>query len=230
MKLIAVETATEACSAALLIDGEVTEQFEFAPRQHTQLILPMVDQLLADAGLKLADLDGLAFGRGPGAFTGVRIATGVIQGLAFAADLPVAPISTLAAMAHEQYKKGGQSEILTAIDARMGEVYWACYECSDEGAKEVVKEQVCPPEQVILPESDAWLGLGSGWETYQQELSNVVGQRVSRVDGTCFPQARYIAMLAELSVAQGKALPASQAMPVYLRDNVAKKKAEQQSS
>ena len=227
MKILAIDTSTEACSAALLNDAEVIQRYEIAPRQHAELILGMCDELLAETNSKLSELNAIAFGRGPGAFTGVRIATGVVQGIAFAHELPVVPVSSLAAMAFAAWQQNGASHVMTAIDARMGEVYWACYECSDEGVKEIVAEQVCPPEQVNLPSSGQWLGLGSGWDTYQQELSTAAGQLVTKSDGACFPQAQYIAMLAARSVEKGETLPAAQAMPVYLRDNVAKKKAEQ---
>ena len=227
MKILAIDTSTEACSAALLNNDEISQRHQIAPRQHAELILGMCDELLTEMNVKLADLDAIAFGRGPGAFTGVRIATGVVQGIAFAYDLPVVPVSSLAAMAFGAWLEQSESHVMTAIDARMGEVYWACYECSEEGIKEVIKEQVCAPEHVTIPDAGSWMGLGSGWDTYQQELSTVVEQGITMIDGECFPQARYVAMLAEISIAKGEARPAAQAMPVYLRDNVAKKKAEQ---
>ena len=221
MKLLAVETATEACSAALLIDGEVTERFEIAPRQHTQLILPMVDQLLNDAGLKLTELDGLAFSRGPGAFTGVRIATGVIQGLAFAADLPVAPVSTLAAMAYGQYRAAGQPNILSAIDARMGEIYWGGYQFSSSGAMtESIPEQVVSSAKAQLPESGAWLGVGSGWQSDGEVLMARLGERLTATNAALLPHAADIALLAAPIIERGDGLSAANALPVYLRDQV----------
>ena len=224
MKLIAVETATEACSAALLIDGEVTERFEIAPRQHTQLILPMVDQLLAEAELKLTDLDGLAFGRGPGAFTGVRIATGVIQGLAFAADLPVAPISTLAAMAQGEFRTSGQRNILTAIDARMGEIYWAGYQFSDSGElDEAIPEQVTPAARAQLPESGLWFGVGSGWQSDGEALTARLADYLIASEASLLPRALDIALLAAPVIEKGEGVSAAQALPVYLRDQVVHK-------
>lgn len=227
MKILAIDTSTEACSAALLLDGEVTQRYQLAPRQHADLILGMCDELLLESKIKLNELDVMAFGRGPGAFTGVRIATGVVQGIAFAHQLPVVPVSSLAAMAYCQWLERGNIRTMTAIDARMGEVYWACYECAEYGVKEIVKEQVCAPEQVILPKSDGWIGVGSGWDTYQQALSNAVGQVVGEIDASVFPQAKFFAMLAEIAHRKGESLPASKALPVYLRNNVAKKKAQQ---
>ena len=134
MKILALDTATEACSAALWLDGEVIERYAYAPREHNQLILPMLNGLLADAGVTLAGLDALAFGRGPGSFTGVRIATGVVQGIAYAASLPVAPVSTLAAMALEAIGETGDEFAMPCIDARMGVVYWSVYRRAGDGA------------------------------------------------------------------------------------------------
>ena len=224
MKLLAVETATEACSAALLVDGEVAERFEIAPRQHTQLILPMVDQLLVDADLKLTDLDGLAFGRGPGAFTGVRIATGVIQGLAFAAELPVAPVSTLAAMAHGQYRSAGQQNILTAIDARMGEIYWAGYQFSTSGEMtESMPEQVISSTEAPLPESGEWFGVGSGWQSDGESLTARLGDRLIATNASRLPHAADIALLAAQVIERGDGVSAANALPIYLRDQVVHK-------
>jgi len=227
MKILAIDTSTEACSAALLNDGEVAQHYQVAPRQHADLILGMCGELLSEANIKLSELDAVAFGRGPGAFTGVRIATGVVQGIAFAHNLPVVPISSLAAMAFAAWHKQGAEHVMTAIDARMDEVYWACYECSSNGVDEVISEQVCPPKQVPLPENGRWLGVGSGWDTYQEQLSELTVKQLTKSDGLTFPQAKYIAMLAAQSVEKGEAFPAEKALPVYLRDNVAKKKAEQ---
>jgi len=224
VKLVAVETATEACSAALLIDGEVSERFEIAPRQHTQLILPMVDQLLAEAELKLTDLDGLAFSRGPGAFTGVRIATGVIQGLAFAAELPVAPISTLAAMAQGQYRSGGQQGILTAIDARMGEIYWAGYQFSVSGVmSEIIAEQVVSAVDASIPESGEWFGVGSGWQSDGERLTERLGSRLTGSDASLLPHAADIARLAAPLIERGDGVSVANALPIYLRDQVVHK-------
>ena len=123
MKLLALDTATEACSAAVLADGEVLERYELAPRRHAALILPMIESVLAEAGLEISQLDAIAVGRGPGAFTGVRIAIGIAQGIAFAADLPVALVSTLAALALGTARDTGATRIAAALDARMGEIY-----------------------------------------------------------------------------------------------------------
>lgn len=219
MKLLAIDTATEACSAALLCDQDLSEEFEIAPRRHAELILPMVDRLLARAGLQLAGLDALAFGRGPGAFTGVRIAAGVAQGLAFAANLPVVPVSTLAALAagHD----GNATRLLCAIDARMGEVYW-CPFAVDTAGKTVPtgSERVSAPGDIAVPGSGPCYGLGSGWERYPEILRECLGVAYAGHDSDRYPRARDIALLARTEYAAGRAVPAEQAVPVYLRDRV----------
>ena len=141
MKILALDTSTEACSAALLIDSQISQRYEVAPREHGALILPMIERLLVDAGVVLSQLDALAFGRGPGAFVGVRIATGVAQGIAFAADLPVVPVSSLAALAQSVE----HANVYSAIDARMDEVYWAAYRKNNEGVVELLGEETVWP-------------------------------------------------------------------------------------
>ncbi len=218
MKLLAIETATEACSVALYIDGEVQESFRLAPRRHTELLLGMTDALLAEAGVKLADMDVLAFGRGPGAFTGVRIATGVIQGMAFAADLPVVPVSTLAALAQRGLSQYGWSKVAAAIDARMNEVYWGLFEARDGLMRATQEERVCPAEQTVLSDSQGWYGIGSGWQAYAEVLNATHNGAVVEYRGDELPHAAEIAVLAVADVAN--AVSAEQAMPIYLRDKV----------
>lgn len=223
MKILAIETATESCSAALFIDGSVTVRERIAPREHATLILSMCDELLTEAGLKPVALDAVAFGRGPGSFTGVRVATGVIQGIAFAADLPVAPVSSLAALAQGARRRDGADRILTAIDARMGEVYWGAYVASDGLVEPVAEERVLSPEAITLPVEGEWFGVGSGWATYREILTRRVEGRLSGVAAERFPVAHDVALLAARMVEQGETVPAEQALPVYLRDNVANK-------
>lgn len=221
MKLLALETATEACSAALLIEGDIIERFQLSPRGHSQLILPMVDELLAEAGLSINQVDGIAFGRGPGAFTGLRIAVGVTQGIAFAADLPVVPVSTLAALAQDCET----DRVLVAIDARMDEVYWGAYQRNPEGMMVIEgEEHVLPPDRVPLPDGDSWYGAGTGWGSYQDILMDRCGLMVFETDSRRLPRASGIARLGEAYFLQGEALSAEQALPVYLRDQVAWKK------
>ena len=226
MKLLAVETSTEACSAALSIDGEVQERYELAPREHTKLILPMIDSLLADAELKPQQLDALAFSRGPGSFTGVRISTGVIQGIAFGADLPVVPVSTLAAIAHNFFKLNDADCAFTAMDARMGEIFWGVYKKNQQGFAELLgDEAVTLAENIIFPEQSG-VGVGSGWGVYREELSTRLGTLVSAIEADHLPRASAIADLGIMGFNNNQAVSVEQAMPVYLRDKVAKKESE----
>jgi len=232
VRVLALDTATEACSAALLIDGEVRERYELAPRQHANLILMMVDQLLAEAGVPLGALDALAFGRGPGGFTGVRIATGVAQGLAFGAGLAALPVSDLQALAHGAWRELGQGRVLAAIDARMDEVYWGAYEYQQgpDAASVVLvgEEQVAPPQLVQPPAAGEWFGVGSGWRAHwpalEQALARTGADRLSGFDDTRHPRAHDIALLGAQALARGEGVSAEQALPVYLRDEVAWKK------
>ena len=219
MKLLAIETCTEACSAAICAGDAILERYEFAPQRHAELILPMVEDLLAEAGFALGALDALAFGRGPGAFTGVRICTGVAQGLAFGADLPVIPISTLAALA--QGAAGDHARIASAIDARMGEVYWGLFRVDADGLVEPEGEElVARPDAVSLPANEDWYGAGSGWGTHAALLSERMGERLIACDGDRFPHARDVLRLAMRALRLGQVVPAEQALPVYLRDRV----------
>lgn len=217
MKLLALETATEACSAAIWAEGAVLERYELAPRRHAALILPMVEAVLAEAGLAMSQLDAIAVGCGPGAFTGVRIAIGIAQGLAFAVDAPVAPISTLATLALGAARETGQTRIATALDARMGEVYWGTWRVSDGKVELLGKERVCAPALVTAPH-DAWFGVGSGWGVYAEALSQRL--TVSGWLSERYPRASDVARLAADPARRGTWVAAEQALPVYLRDRV----------
>ncbi|QXP87197.1 tRNA (adenosine(37)-N6)-threonylcarbamoyltransferase complex dimerization subunit type 1 TsaB [Methylococcus capsulatus] len=225
MILLAIETATEACSAALYQDGAVLERHEVAPREHNRLILPMLESLLAEAGLALGRVDAVAFGRGPGSFTGVRIAAGVAQGIAFALDLPVAPVSTLAALADEAIAETGCEYAFPCIDARMAEVYFAVYRRDAEGCPELLgQERVLAPGRVDFSSAaGAGAGTGSGWATYRSCLSGLAGGRLDSVLSGRFPRAAAVARLGARIHARGDSVPPEQALPVYLRDDVAKK-------
>ncbi|MDI1229987.1 MAG: tRNA (adenosine(37)-N6)-threonylcarbamoyltransferase complex dimerization subunit type 1 TsaB [Methylobacter sp.] len=226
MKLLAVETSTEACSAALFIDGEVQERFELAPKVHTQLILPMIDSLMAEAGLRPQQLDALAFSRGPGSFTGVRIATGVIQGIALGADLPVVPVSTLAAIAQDLFDHSQENAAFVAMDARMGEIFWGVYQRDALGYAELIgDEAVTPANAVAFPELTG-VGIGSGWGVYHQELMARLGGFVNDYKADRLPRAGAISRLGARGFELGMAVAVEQAMPVYLRDKVAKKESE----
>ena len=221
MKLLALETATEACSVALAVGDDCRARFEVAPRKHTGLVLPMVDALLAEAGLRTRELDAIAFGRGPGAFTGVRIAVAVAQGLAFAHDLPVIPISTLAALA--QAAAGVSGYAAPAFDARMGEVYWGLYQRDERGLmRGLIADRVGPPGAVAVDAAGPWYGLGSGWRTYADELRGRFGARLMGVDAEALPSAGGVLLLARPAWLAGEALPVEEARPVYLRNRVAR--------
>ncbi len=223
MNILAIETATDACSAALLSHTAIASDYQVAPRQHTQLILPMVEQLLADAELTLRQLDAIAFGCGPGAFTGLRIAAGVTQGLALAADLPVIPVSTLAAMAQQAWKHYQARRILVALDARIDEVYWGCYEVVGERVCLQGDEQVIRPELLDFKVEQEDVAVGSGWEVYADILYKKItlDQMPIRIEAHIKPAAEFVVQLAAYDYQQGRVLSVEDAQPVYLRDKVA---------
>lgn len=220
MNLLAIETSTEACSVALVHGEEVIARSELAPRRHAELALPMADALLAEAGLGKHALDAIAVGRGPGAFTGVRLGVALAQGMALALDRPVLPISSLAALALEAPEDA--ATILAVIDARMGEIYAACYRRDDAGGLLALdEERVCRPEALLLPDAPAWHVVGSGWSTYADVLRGRLTGTLRHAAGDRYPQARHVAELAVRDYRAGRAVPPEQALPVYLRDKVA---------
>lgn len=220
--LLALDTATEACSVALLHDGKVTSHYEVIPRLHAQKLLPMIQQLLLEAGITLSAVDAIAFGRGPGAFTGVRIAIGVVQGLAFALQRPVLPVSNLAVLAQRALREHGVQQVAAAIDARMDEVYWGCYRETAGEMRLVGLEAVLAPEAAVLPDeaSGEWFGAGTGWG-YAERIC----VKPSAQDSAMLPHAQDLLALARFAWARGEAIAADQAQPVYLRDKVATPKA-----
>ncbi|WP_421204933.1 tRNA (adenosine(37)-N6)-threonylcarbamoyltransferase complex dimerization subunit type 1 TsaB [Aeromonas sp. 601027] len=225
LKILAVDTATEACSAALLVGDKLFSRWEEAPRDHTRKILPMVQAVLEDAGISLSDLDAIAFGRGPGSFTGVRIGISVAQGLAFGAGVPLIGISTLAAMAQGAYRLDGAEQVLTAIDARMNEVYFGRYELID-GRMQLVGDEVVSEPAALVDARGKLTGpvtcVGTGFETYGETLSGLADElAVSQVR---FPAAEDMLPLARDAWLAGEAVPVEQATPVYLRDKVTWKK------
>lgn len=225
LKILAVDTATEACSAALLVGDKLFSRWEEAPRDHTRKILPMVQAVLEDAGISLSDLDAIAFGRGPGSFTGVRIGIGVAQGLAFGAGVPLIGISTLAAMAQGAYRLDGAEQVLTAIDARMNEVYFGRYALID-GRMQLVEDEVVSDPAALVDVRGKLAGrvtcVGTGFETYGEILSGLADElAVSQVR---FPAAEDMLPLARTAWLAGEAVPVEQATPVYLRDKVTWKK------
>lgn len=223
MKLLALDTATELCSAALWLDGALSTREATRARGHSELILPMIAELLAEADVALAQLDAIAFGRGPGAFTGVRLAAGIAQGLGFAADLPLLPISDLRALAAQVLRPDGAvRHALICQDARMDEVYWGCFERPGDEVLTLGPEAVAAPGQVALP--FAWAGIqvtgaGSGFEVHAAALASIGGQ-LAALHPHLRPRAIEIALLAAQD-GLAAAVPAEQAQPLYLRDDVA---------
>ncbi len=226
VKILALDTSTENCSVALLIDDRIYSRSEVAPRDHTKKVLPMVDEVLKEADIQLNDLDALAFGRGPGSFTGVRIGIGIAQGLAFGADLPMIGVSTLKAMAQACYRVSGATDVVSAIDARMGEVYWGRFARQADGHwQEVDSEAVVAPQTLVdasLSDDKNWVSAGTGWQTYANELAalpyTVTAGEIE------FPDAQDIVQLAKLEWEQGHTVSVEESSPVYLRDNVTWKK------
>jgi tRNA threonylcarbamoyladenosine biosynthesis protein TsaB len=218
MRLLAIDTATERCSVALRLDGRIVERSSEQPRGAADLVLPMVEAVLKEAGVRLADLDGIAYGRGPGAFTGVRIGVGVVQGLAFGAGLQTVGISNLAAVAQQVARPGDR--ILVCMDARMEQVYWSSF-AREPGAERVTSlsaERVDAPDAVV--DGNYTVLAGTGFKAYAQLHTRLAtGDR--RVDEAALPKASDIALLAEAEFRAGRAKPAIDAEPVYVRDQVA---------
>ena len=226
MKLLALETATEACSVAVLVDGELRERFDIAPRRHAELALPWAEALLADAGVAKSQLDAIAVGRGPGAFTGVRLAIALAQGIALALDRPLLPVSTLAALA---MRAPGEGDVLSAIDARMGEIYAATFRREGEGVVATGDEVVVAPAAYALPEGGGWQGVGTGFAAADGALQVRLHGRLASVDAAALPHAADVARLGALAFARGEAVAPERIEPAYLRNNVALTIAEQQA-
>jgi len=225
MKLLAFETATEACSVAVLVDGRVLERFEVAPRRHAELALPWAEALLAEAGLARSQLDAIAVGRGPGAFTGVRLGVGLAQGVALALDLPVVPVSTLAALA----ARAPDGRVVAAIDARMGEVYLGRFEVAGDEVRALAEERVLRPELAELPQGEGWHAVGTGFAAAGGALAQRLGAALASVDAQALPRAADVARLGARALARGEAVAPERLEPAYLRDNVALTLAEQQA-
>lgn len=219
MKLLALESADQGCSVALWQDGDLRDRFEIAPRRQTLLLLPWVEQLLAEAGVSLPQLDAIAFGRGPGAFTGVRVATSVAQGLAFSQDLPLVEISTLASIAQQINTLQPEADgILPVMDARMSEMYLGAFERDADGlVTAIADEVVCAPDALPELPNRQWQAGGPGL-VYADALAaqvTLAGQHLA-----LYPQAATVATLGARAFKQGRAVAAEAARPVYLRDKV----------
>jgi len=238
MNVLALETATENCSVALSLAGETRVLTEQSARQQARRLLPMIDQLLSEAGVSRNQLDAIAFGKGPGSFTGLRVAAAACQGIAYALDLPVAAVSTLAAIAHQQYRLGQQTHCIACIDARMSEVYWGVYVTESEGSnRSLLADTLSKPEQVpgeisasslneltgtvdatveLLP---AWQLAGSGAPLLQDQFTSV--NLDDRVMAEVMPDALDVLLLGLDIIERGESVSADLALPVYLRDKVA---------
>jgi tRNA threonylcarbamoyladenosine biosynthesis protein TsaB len=228
MKLLAFETATEACSVALYVDGQVRERFEIAPRRHAELSLPWAEELLADAGIARSQLDAIALGRGPGAFTGVRLAIAIAQGIALALDRPLVPVSTLQVLALRA--PAGADQVLSSIDARMGEVY-AARQVRVDGQWQLQGEEiVCAPEAVVLPEGSRWFGVGTGFGAADGLLATRLADQLDGVDAQALPRASDLLTLAVPAFARGEGVAPERVEPAYLRNNVALTLVEQQAA
>ena len=219
MKLLALDTSTEACSVALLYGSELLTLDEVCPQQHSKRVLPMVQQLLTDSGLSLGQLDGLVFGKGPGSFTGVRIGVGVAQGLAFGADIPVYGVSTLAAMAQAAYRQLQASQVLAAIDARMAEIYFGHYQLDVDGLMQLQgQEQAVKPEQLApLDAAGDFTAVGTGWQTYAEVLQQWQAAQSSDI---LYPSAQDMLPQARQALNAGHFVAAELAEPSYVRDTV----------
>ena len=222
-RLLAVDTSAGRGSVALLDGGSVITDYSDEARSHTRRLEPMINGLLSRAGLRLGDLDALAFGAGPGSFTGLRVTAGLVQGLAFGLQLPVVPVSSLRAMAHAVHGRlEGPAEVAVARDARMGELYWSLYRVTPEAVVETrLPDSLVSPAALALPgDTRAWLGVGDGW-LLRDSMPDAVLARVETVIPDVVPEAGAIARLAETLLHQGEWGGAEAVQPVYLRDDVA---------
>lgn len=219
VKILSLDTSTAACTVALSIDDKVIQRHQIAPREHAQLILPWIDSLLAEAGIKLNELDALAVGRGPGSFTGLRIGVGVAQGLAFGADLPVILVSSLQIIAQTAYGQLNREKILVAQDARMNEVYWAAYSKDESGLmKPAIDDQLRMPSTVELPiDKDSWCLVGDAWNVYSQALGERLQIINFQLTNDIVPKAEYLSQIASNLFKQKQFVSPENAMPVYLR-------------
>ena len=217
MKLLVLDTSTEYCSAALSLDGQVLAFRVLAGQRHSALVLPMIEELLRDGGVTLRQLDGIAYGAGPGSFTGLRIACAVTQGLAFGAGLPVVGVSTLESIAEQT----GADKVLTVLDARMAEVYWGAYEREVTRWRAVRAPQLALPESVAVPEGEGWVGAGNGFAVLGEMLRPRLAAQLTHIDETLMPDAAAMVPLALAAFERGEGVDPALAAPIYLRDKVA---------
>ena len=217
MKILAVETSTEYCSVALWQDGTLSERCELVGQKHSEVLMQMLDALLRDARIGVREIEGVGFGKGPGSFTGVRIACGVAQGLALGADVKVVGVCTLEALA----QASGHDKVIAALDARMGELYLAAYEKRDGGWFAAMEPRLCKPHEARPLSGADWFGAGNGFGVNEAGLVTYFGSQLIGVDVQVMPRASAVAQLAAVEFARGHAVDAAQALPLYLRDKVA---------
>jgi len=220
MRILALDTSTEVCAVALGDGLTWLEKSEVAGQRHSELLLPMIRAILAECGTTLKQLDGIAFGAGPGSFTGLRIACGVAQGLALGAALPVVAVSTLEALAQTRRDQAGGDRVIAALDARMREVYVAAYERDSGRWREVIAPVVVAPDKAPLPEGGRWTGVGSGFAAYPS-LRERYGTALSECDGQIVLSAGAVGTLSLPRFAEGAGVPARDAAPIYVRHRVA---------
>lgn len=227
MKLLALDTATDACGVALWIDGRAIAREAVVARGHAERLLPMVESVLAEGGLVLGDLEGIACGRGPGSFTGLRIAVSAAQGLAHGAGLPVVGISDLAALARGAWRAHGWTRVIAALDARMGEIYAGAFEIGADGAPRGVGEEcVASAATLPIPHGSSWRVAGPAWAVHGDALRAKGGSLLDGGDGALLPSAIDVAALGAAALAAGQGVPPRALQPVYLRDKVAETAAE----
>ncbi|MCP3679370.1 MAG: tRNA (adenosine(37)-N6)-threonylcarbamoyltransferase complex dimerization subunit type 1 TsaB [Gammaproteobacteria bacterium] len=231
LALLALDASTEACSAALLAGGETTVQFQIAPRQHGALMLPMIKTLLAERNLSLAQLDGLAFAGGPGRFTGLRIAAGVVQGLALSSQLPVIKVSTLAATAQAAWRQFCHNQVVVVDDARQQQLYVGVYRLNDAGLMEAVAEDaLVAVDGFHFPYQGQWCAVGSAWQTVPQ-VANGFTTPPLRIEPCCYGSAEDVVKLAAPLLLAGHGCRAAEALPTYLRSqNSWRRLSDQQSA
>lgn len=223
MAILALDTSTEVCSVALSHADMVFSQFYEGDKKNTDVILDMIDAVLTEAGIQKSNIELICFARGPGGFTGVRVATGLAQGMGFGLDVPVLPISTLMLMAMGAHQKHGAEQVTVINDARMNEVYSASYAFTGQTVNTVVDEHLCSPTDIGLPKDAGW-AVGSGITAYH--LAEALTGQTYQLDLALRPDARYLLALAQRPECKHQAVSADKALPVYLRDNVAKKKTQ----
>ncbi|HZP13371.1 MAG TPA: tRNA (adenosine(37)-N6)-threonylcarbamoyltransferase complex dimerization subunit type 1 TsaB [Nevskiaceae bacterium] len=222
MKLLAIDTATEACSLALALDDRVLSRHVVAGRDQTAVLLPMFHQLMSEAGIRVADLDAIACGVGPGSFAGVRIGVGFVKGLAFVRDVPIVPVMSLASLAQGALRRTGAARVLSCIDARMGEVYAAVYERGGDGlARAVDPPRVCRPDALKVVIAAPWIAAGTGWGTYREALRPHFTAAPMAEEPSALPEAVDAITLARDALARGESIPVAELEPVYLRNDVA---------